>query len=160
MGEIKLSIADYENHSSRYVGCLILTSNHKFLLQQRGIDWERYPAALATFGGKIELGETPEQALARELKEELGAKIIFNHVTTLGTFIKNNDNCNEFIYGYFWHDIKNTITGCYEGEAKYYDNYTDALQHPKILDDTRWLINAFVNHKIDLASAIKSAEAK
>lgn len=160
MEETKLSITDNANYTNRYVGCLILTSKNKFLLQQRGMDWERYPAALATFGGKIELGETPEQALARELKEELGATISFNDVIVLGTFIKNSHEYNEFIYGYFWHDKKNIITGCYEGEARYYDNYADALKHPKILDDTRWLINAFISHKIDLVSAIKSVEAK
>lgn len=160
MEETILPITDYENYPNRYVGCLILTSNNKLLLQQRGIDWERYPAALATFGGKIELGETPQQALVRELKEELGAQIVFDDVITLGTFIKKNHDCNEFIYGYFWHDIKNTITGCYEGEAKHYDNYAEALSHPKILEDTRWLINVFVNHKMDLVSAIRSPAAK
>lgn len=144
MKEIQLSIANNSRFSNLYVGCLILTNNNKFLLQQRGVDWERHPTALTTFGGKIELGETPEQALIRELEEELGAKVILNEVISLGTFTKNNSNYNELIYGYFWHDTKNTITGCYEGEAKHYENYTDALKHPKILDDARWLINEFL----------------
>jgi hypothetical protein len=31
----------------RYVSCIVLTRNHKILLQQRGNDWQRFPGYLA-----------------------------------------------------------------------------------------------------------------
>jgi len=45
------------------------------LLQKRGPDFESFPHKISTFGGKIEAGEIPEEALIRELKEELGAEV-------------------------------------------------------------------------------------
>lgn len=40
-------------------------------LQKRDMETEHYPGYLALFGGAIEPGETPEQAMRREIAEEL-----------------------------------------------------------------------------------------
>jgi len=51
---------------------LLLISNGKVLLQLRdNSPWLDYPNHWGTFGGQIELGETPEEAIVREIKEEL-----------------------------------------------------------------------------------------
>jgi len=138
---IDLTKADESSFHKRFVGCLVLTNNNKILLQQRGNDWDRFPGYLATFGGRIELEETAPQALVRELKEELGANVILSDVISLGAIAESYANHSELVHTYFWHDKYNTITGCYEGKPKYYDSYTDALTHPKIMDDVRWIIN-------------------
>lgn len=56
-----------------YVGCIIVDAQASFLLQRRdeknGIS---NPGVLSTFGGGIHSGESPQQALVRELNEELG----------------------------------------------------------------------------------------
>ena len=44
----------------------------KVLLQHRDTSTDIKPGMWAFFGGHIELGETPEAALRREVKEELG----------------------------------------------------------------------------------------
>jgi 8-oxo-dGTP pyrophosphatase MutT (NUDIX family) len=43
----------------------------RFYLQQKDATYRRFPLAYSFFGGAIEPGETPAQALARELDEEL-----------------------------------------------------------------------------------------
>lgn len=67
---------------SIHVAVGVITRNNKFLVAQReqhkhqGGRWE-FP------GGKVEDGEQVEQALIRELKEELGIKIITNQCSKL-----------------------------------------------------------------------------
>lgn len=56
----------------RRVACILLIrEDGKFLLQHRTDDAPRLPGYWALFGGGIDEGETPEQAVVREAKEEL-----------------------------------------------------------------------------------------
>jgi len=50
---------------------LLRNANGKILLQHRSADAPTYPDHWAFFGGHIEDGETPEQAVTREAMEEL-----------------------------------------------------------------------------------------
>ena len=57
---------------ARNVAIIILyDQDKKILLQHRAEDAERLPGYWAFFGGGIEAGETPEQAVKREALEEL-----------------------------------------------------------------------------------------
>ena len=57
---------------ARNVAIIILyDQDKKILLQHRAEDAERLPGYWAFFGGGIEVGETPEQAVKREALEEL-----------------------------------------------------------------------------------------
>ena len=57
---------------ARNISAIILyDKNKKILLQHRAEDAERLPGYWAFFGGGIEKGETPEQAVRREALEEL-----------------------------------------------------------------------------------------
>ncbi|MBN1684197.1 MAG: NUDIX hydrolase [Gammaproteobacteria bacterium] len=133
----QINLSDFKRRS---VGCIVLTKDHQILLQHRPNNWRTFPGCLATFGGQIEQGETPIQALVRELKEELGAQVNPKDLIPLGAITEAITNYTELIYAYFWHDKSGTITGCYEAEARYYDSVKEALSHPKIMDDVRWML--------------------
>lgn len=49
--------------------------NGRFLLQHRADTVKRWPGYWSSFGGGIEPGETPDAALAREMREELGYSV-------------------------------------------------------------------------------------
>lgn len=57
------------------VGLILYKGNGKILLQQRTDGAPRNPGHWALFGGGIEEGESPVEALQRELLEELEYKI-------------------------------------------------------------------------------------
>lgn len=131
---------DLEAYDKHYVGCVILTHDHKILLQQRPDTWHTYPGYQCEFGGHIEPHESPKLAIIRELHEELGARASEDELMPLGAITEAMTNHTQVIFIYFWHDKKASITGCYEGSANTYDSVDDALTHPKMTDSVKWLL--------------------
>ncbi len=58
----------------------------------------------------------------------------------LGVVTEAITQYTELVHLYFWHDDQNTITGCYEAEAQYFADTSEALAHPKLMDDVRWAL--------------------
>lgn len=54
---------------------LVIRCQTKFLLVQRSDKDDIFPGFWQNMGGKIELGETVENAIAREMMEEVGLKL-------------------------------------------------------------------------------------
>ena len=53
----------------------IIKCQDKFLLVQRALDDDIFPGRWQNLGGKVELGETVEEAIKREITEEVGLDI-------------------------------------------------------------------------------------
>ncbi len=76
---------------SRRVSCFTLRDESgRILLQHRDSGAPRCPEMWAFFGGEIERGETPERALRREAREELGIEL--DSPELFGTFEFQEDD--------------------------------------------------------------------
>jgi 8-oxo-dGTP diphosphatase len=132
-------------YKRQFASAIVLTKERKILLQQRDLD-RSFPGCVSTFGGNIELGEEPMQALIRELNEELGAQVNMEDVVSFGAVTEDITNHTEIIYVYFWHDHAGTITGCYEGTPLYFDNIASVMEYPKVMDYVLWLLEKSRSH--------------
>ncbi len=65
-----------------FVVAALIENKGRVLLSQRRAD-QTFPLAWEFPGGKVEAGETPEEALAREIREELGCRIRVGEVAHL-----------------------------------------------------------------------------
>ena len=61
-----------QNLIARTVGALLIRSDGKVLLGLRALSKKTWPGHWDTIGGHVEDGETLEQALVREVQEEIG----------------------------------------------------------------------------------------
>lgn len=138
---VDLTKVDEKSYTFRGVDCIVVTKDNKIILQKRGENWNRFPGYLASFGGQIEIGETPMQTLTRELHEELGAQVKESDVISLGAVTEAVTGHTELIYVYFWRDLYETITGCYEGKIMYFSSAQEIMKLPKVMDDTCLALN-------------------
>ena len=60
----------------RGAGIILIANDGRILLQYRNKDNKWNQDSWSEFGGQIEEGETPEKAVKRELKEELGLELV------------------------------------------------------------------------------------
>lgn len=88
----------------------------------------------------METEEAPIQTLMRELKEELGASVAPDEPVKLGAFTEEATHQADLIHAFFWHDKNATITGCYEGEIRFFESVQAVIQQPKLLEGDRWML--------------------
>ncbi|MFH1876316.1 MAG: NUDIX domain-containing protein [Candidatus Omnitrophota bacterium] len=88
---------------------ILYDSGERFLLQHRTHDAALLPNHWAFFGGRLETGETPRQALAREAFEELHYTVQSPELVLTHAFCED-DLCGElYVFTEYFGGDKNTL---------------------------------------------------
>lgn len=77
---------------------LVLRQDKKFLLVRRSAEEDFMPGVWELPGGGAEYGESPEQALERELKEECGLDVIMHNPLTVGQYYMGDVHRTEITF--------------------------------------------------------------
>ncbi|PIS04997.1 MAG: hypothetical protein COT81_03475 [Candidatus Buchananbacteria bacterium CG10_big_fil_rev_8_21_14_0_10_42_9] len=110
---------------------------HVFL-QKRSEDAKRLPDHFGFFGGGAKVNETVEEAMLREIKEELNYKP--KKYTYLGHFDFSTHSIDAF-YFESPDDFENDIT-IIEGDYGKYFTDQEALDEPKLIDEDKVVLRS------------------
>lgn len=85
----------------RTVSCWIMNEKGEVLLQKRTANKLRNPNKWAKTGGQVDSGETVEEAIFREVKEELGIEIPKEQIRIIDIH-KSNEKNKRFAYNFIF----------------------------------------------------------
>ena len=85
----------------RTVSCWIMNEKGEVLLQKRAGNKRRNPGKWAKTGGQVDTGETVEEAIFREVKEEIGIEIPKEQIKVVDVH-KSNDKNRRFAYNFIF----------------------------------------------------------
>jgi 8-oxo-dGTP diphosphatase len=139
-------IADPDGFQARkrLADCIILTADNRLLLQKHPDGCTSLPGAVHPFGGYVEYGESPFQAMVREIQEETGGMVLKDETVFLGAITEEDTSHRDLVHVWFWHDIRGSVTGCYEREEICFDDVDDVLALPLLMDYARQALHMAV----------------
>lgn len=85
----------------RTVSCWIMNEKGEILLQKRTATKRRNPNKWAKTGGQVDSGESADEAIYREVKEELGIEIPKEQIKVLDIY-KSDEKNKRFAYNYLF----------------------------------------------------------
>ena len=99
--------AHNENLWHRHVSCWIMNEKGQILLQQRSLTKTKNPGMWSKTGGHVDKGETPNEAIKREVFEEIGLSVKDEDIFNFEIFKSKNPNEHYYSYGYiFFTNLK------------------------------------------------------
>ena len=91
-----------QGYWKRGVSCWIMNKKGEVLLQKRTRNKRRNPNKWAKTGGQVDAGETVEEAIFREVKEELGVEIPKEGISLKNARKSKNENRKMFMYSFIF----------------------------------------------------------
>jgi len=111
--------------------CYIEKDNKILLLHRIKKEHDVHEGKWIGVGGKIEQGESPEECIIREVKEETGLIIKAPFLRGVMTFPKFKDNEDWYVFLYTADNFTGDLIDCNEGILKWVDK-------EKVLEMPTW----------------------
>lgn len=111
--------------------CYIEKDNKILLLHRIKKEHDVHEGKWIGVGGKIEQGESPEECIIREVKEETGLIINAPFLRGVMTFPKFKDNEDWYVFLYTADNFTGDLIDCTEGILKWVDK-------EKVLEMPTW----------------------
>ena len=141
----------------------VLIKDQKIFLAKRAAQLKNFPNYYEFPGGKIEEGETPKEALKRELKEELQINVNIENIKSF----KNNNHCHTIENNGKCIDLTLFIVEIWKGKIVLNTNIHSEIKHIKLenmnniegmIPGDQQMISSIKKSKIYLRIIIKSEE--
>ena len=133
----------------RLVSCWIMNENGEILLQKRSSMKKRNPNRWARIGGHVNAGESVENAIIREVKEEIGIDILKEKLKLLCTY--KSDDIQDKYFGYdFFASVSCKINECVLQEDEVRDVKYMAIEEMELakeLDNKEYSFTDWDNEK-------------
>ena len=94
--------AHEKNLWHHHVSAWIMNYDGEILLQQRALEKKKNPGKWCKTGGHVDSNETCDEAIKREVYEEIGLKVKDDEVINVEIFKSLNPNEHYFAYGYIF----------------------------------------------------------
>ena len=98
--------------------CYIKKDNQYLMLHRTKKEVDENKDKWIGVGGKFEEGESPEECLLREVKEETGLHLTSYKLRGIVTFVSNEWGC-EYMYLYTADSFEGQIIPCSEGDLEW-----------------------------------------
>lgn len=129
---------------NKFVGAILINSEGKVLLQLRPETEIYYPSFWTLPGGKVEENESAEQALEREIHEELGIELVGYNLFKKTREHKGNSIIERYIY---WSKIDKKIEDFRLGEGSQLQFFSkDQINSLKIAFQLKGIIKTFLKN--------------
>ncbi len=83
----------------KYAVAAVIQKDNKVLLVRRSLQSRAQPGKWENPGGEVDEGETPELAIAREIKEEIGVEFSIEKILIEDDFKNTDSDWHVILYG-------------------------------------------------------------
>lgn len=135
---------------------IVMNEKKQILLQKRSYQRHNYPGKWGLIAGHVFSGDNPKKTAVRELKEEIGLKILPTDLKFLKIYIKNTKSNKAFIYIYLLiTNIKENEFNIQKEELTEVKYYNIDTLIKRIKENDKSLVFGGDNSHIELFTQIK-----
>jgi leucyl-tRNA synthetase len=142
---VKFKIKNQESEikeSASGIGCIIQTRSGEFLFQERDENTHKDPGRIALFGGGREHGESLEDCVRRELKEELDIEVSRQQISLVG-ILPSRNTPGKIIGVFLAKNVDDSSATLHEGRRLVKSSIEDILKNEKTTDFTRDALDVY-----------------